>query len=470
MIASSRPSPRPRRGFALIAVMWVVVIAGLMLLGVRRDSWANSAAAYNDLGAVQARWLARAGVEQAIAVLTDDALDADGAQELWYDSLEDFQDFPLEGGTFTVTAPSYGDEFLAVRFGLVDHSGLLNVNTADANQLDALGILDESQIDSILDWIDGDDEIRTGGAEAGYYNRLTFPYEIRNGPLRTVAELRLIKDIDDEAFYGEDADLDGVLDRNEDDGDASPPPDDADGVLRPGLAGLCTVYSYEQNIDAQGQPRLNVSRAGRRTLVQRLNFTDALADTVVRQRRRRFRSVMDLVGIRGQAQEPSEQSDGSGQATTRPSGRSAGASSESPSSAAEQDTSGRVNEITLRWVADHMDQITVTNRRTLRGLINVNTASKDVLLTLPSLSAESAETIVARRTSAKGAYTSVGQLLGDPLTEEEFKAVAERCTVRSNVFEVHCRGVTAGGIRHEIVAVIDRGADPKTVLYWYESE
>ncbi|MCJ7543332.1 MAG: general secretion pathway protein GspK, partial [Phycisphaerae bacterium] len=129
-----------------------------------------------------------------------------------------------------------------------------------------------------------------------------------------------------------------------------------------------------------------------------------------------------------------------------------------------------VNEITLRWIADHTDQITVTNRRTIRGLINVNTASKDVLLTLPSLSAESAEAMVARRASAKGAYTSVGQLLGGPLTEQEFKAVAERCTVRSNIFEVRSRGVTEAGIRCEIVAVIDRGTSPMTLLYWYESE
>ncbi|MCJ7543088.1 MAG: general secretion pathway protein GspK, partial [Phycisphaerae bacterium] len=392
MIAAGSPSRRSRRGFALLAVMWVVIVAGLILLGVRRNSWANSASAYNDLGAVQARWLARAGAEQAMAVLSEDPSDADGADELWYDSLEDFQDFALEGGTFTVCAPSYGDEFLAVRFGLVDHAGLLNIATADANQLAALGILDESQIDSILDWVDGDDEIRTGGAEAGYYNRLTFPYEIRNGRPRTVEELRLIRGIDDETFYGEDADLDGVLDRNEDDGDASPPHDDADGVLRPGLAGLCTVWSYDRNTDSQGQARLNMNQVGRSTMVQQLNFTDALADAVVQQRRPRFRSLMDLVGIQGQAQTSEQQSQGTqGQSQTsggqsQTSGGQSGGSS-SGSSATTQDTSGRVNEITLRWIADHTDQITVTNRRTIRGLINVNTASKDVLLTLPSLSA-----------------------------------------------------------------------------------
>ena len=167
-----------------------------------------------------------------------------------------------------------------MRYGLVDEAGLVNINTADPSQLAALGILDDSQIDSILDWIDTDDEIRPGGAEAGYYNHLPFPYEIRNGRLRTLEELRLIKGIDDETFYGEDTNLNGVLDRNEDDGDASPPHDNADGVLQLGLAGLCTVYSYQQNTDAEGQARVNLNQAGRRTLVEQLNFTNALVDAV----------------------------------------------------------------------------------------------------------------------------------------------------------------------------------------------
>lgn len=138
-------------------------------------------------------------------------------------------------------------------------------------------------------------------------------------------------------------------------------------------------------------------------------------------------------------------------------------------SSSSQGDSGRANEITLRWIADHLDQVTVSSRRTLRGLVNVNTAGKDVLMAL-GMSADSAEALVARRVSAKGDYMSVGQLLGDPLTETEFKAVAERCTVRSNVFEVRSRGTTDLGIHYDIAAVIDRGTSPVTLLYWYESE
>ena len=463
-----------RRGFALVAVLWVVIIVAIMLLGVRRNSWANSAAARNELGAVQARWLARAGVEQAMAVLEDDTLDADGSTDLWYDSETDFHNFALVGGSFTVSAPAEEGEALTVRFGLVDHAGLVNVNAADANQLAALDdglLLDETQVDSILDWIDSNDDIRPGGAEAGYYNRLTYPYEIRNGRIPTLPELRLVKGIDDETFYGEDADQDGVLDSSEDDGDASFPPDDADGQLRVGLSGLCTVYSYDQNTDATGQPRINMSNADRTTMVQQLNFTDALADAVVRQRRgRRLRSVTDLVGIRGESSASGGQSGGSAASAGGTTGSSAGATGGTSGSSSSGQGGGTVNEITLAWVAQNFDRITVARGATTRGRINVNTASKETLLTLPSLSAESAEAIVARRISAKGAYTSVGQLLGDPLTEPEFRAVAERCTVRSNVFEVRSAGVTDLGIRHEIRAVIDRGTTPIAILYWYESE
>ena len=39
-----------KRGFALIVVMWVVLIAGLMLLGVQKAITVNLDSAYNELG------------------------------------------------------------------------------------------------------------------------------------------------------------------------------------------------------------------------------------------------------------------------------------------------------------------------------------------------------------------------------------------------------------------------------------
>ena len=92
----------------------------------------------------------------------------------------------------------------------------------------------------------------------------------------------------------------------------------------------------------------------------------------------------------------------------------------------------------------------------------------------------SADAIVQRQTFGMGPLTSVGELFTDKtITEEQFKAFAERLTVRSSVFEIRSTGLAAigtggplsgSGIRRDIVAIVDRGRSPVNILYWYQSE
>ncbi len=447
------------RGFALIAVMWVVLVAGLMLLGVQKAVTANLASAYSELASVQAHWLARAGIEQALAVLEDDLTSSDDMFEFWYSDTDYFEEVEMLNGTFSVTAgPNLLDDPRSVRYGLIDHCARVNVNVADAAQLKALLDLAVWQVDSILDWRDGDDRTRPGGVEALHYARLEYPYLIRNGPFRTIDELRLVRGIEEPFFTGEDVNLNGVLDANEDDGDAadaSYPDDDGDGQLSLGLAGLTSVYGYELNQTASGTTRVNVNTADKDTLVSRFNFTDALAQAIVDHRsgssrrgrdrrsgRNRFNSLMDLLNVKARQ-----------------------------SSDRQSDDEGKVKEITVKWLAENLDELTLTDDERLPGRINVNTASREVLMSLPKMSESTAEAMVMRQTSGKGPLSSVGELFTDKtISEEQFKAFAERLTVRSSVFEIRSSGLTTWGIRREIVAVVDRGADPVNILYWYQSE
>lgn len=55
-------------------------------------------------------------------------------------------------------------------------------------------------VKNIIDWIDIDDE---GDSESDYYLSLDVPYPAKNGPLETIGELLLIKDIDREIFKGD---------------------------------------------------------------------------------------------------------------------------------------------------------------------------------------------------------------------------------------------------------------------------
>ena len=236
-----------RRGFALLLVMWVVLIAGLMLIGVQKAVRVNLATAYSELASVQAHWLARAGVEQALAVLEDDDASTDNMWDYWYSDTGYFEHAELATGTFSLIAPSAPmDNPRNIRYGLIDHCGRLNLNVAQAKQLTSLAELADWQVNSILDWRDSDDDVRPGGAEAVYYHHLDYPYLIRNGPFRTIDELRLVHGIDQVVFDGEDTNANGILDANEDDaGKSSPTYDNGDGQLLLGLAGLTTIYSYE---------------------------------------------------------------------------------------------------------------------------------------------------------------------------------------------------------------------------------
>jgi type II secretory pathway component PulK len=57
-------------------------------------------------------------------------------------------------------------------------------------------------VNSILDWIDPDDQTRVEGAETDYYQSQRPPYSAKNGPIDDISELLLIKGITPEIYYG----------------------------------------------------------------------------------------------------------------------------------------------------------------------------------------------------------------------------------------------------------------------------
>ncbi len=57
-------------------------------------------------------------------------------------------------------------------------------------------------VDALVDWIDEDDRESDSGAELSYYQSLKKPYECRNGPVRYIEELLLVKGIGAELLFG----------------------------------------------------------------------------------------------------------------------------------------------------------------------------------------------------------------------------------------------------------------------------
>lgn len=436
-----------QRGAVLVLTLWLVLIAGVMLLGLNRAARVSAAASAGVLDAVHARWAARAGVETALAVLADDFSTSDGRSDVWWDDSGAFEDVDLGSGyTFRVTAPPDPDNSDAVdrtrRFGLDDAASRVNINGANGRWLRGLpagGVgaadlsLDASVADAILDWRDTNEGARPGGAERGFYGGLDFPYEIRNGPLRTPGELLLVKGVDPALFYGEDADQDGVLSRPENDGDQSMPPDDGDGRLERGLAAVTTVDSYHANVDAVGAPRTHLGEVGAATLQTLFGFSSGLAEEV-REEADGEDNLFDLVGTRD---------------------RSNGEVGDE-----------EITELTLDWLARNWERVTLSDEEREAGRLNLNTASRAALESVPGIRDDQVQAILGRRASG-GDFQSVGELLTEGLaSRRDFQRTAEYFTVTSNVFMIHSTGRTPRGTSVTLRAVVDRAGTTPLVLRW----
>src|SRR5205085_11622798 len=94
-------------------------------------------------------------------------------------------------------------------YGCTDEAAKLNVNVATREQLMKLPHMTAPIVGAILDWRDRDENPQPDGLERGYYAALPHPYVIRNGPMRTIRELLLVRGVSKELFYGEDTNVNG---------------------------------------------------------------------------------------------------------------------------------------------------------------------------------------------------------------------------------------------------------------------
>jgi type II secretory pathway component PulK len=171
-----------------------------------------------------------------------------------------------------------------------------------------------------------------------------------------VDELRLVYGATLDILFGEDANLNGVLDLNENDGPSALPDDNRDGRLDSGVLEYLTVYSRQSNTG-----RTNVNNRQNLSGLLQQNFGTARANQI-------------LLAVGGGA--------GGGPAPAT--------------------TIRSVLEFYLRsrMTADEFAQIataiTVTTTNA-QGLVNVNTASAEVLACIPGIGTDKAPSLVAYR-------------------------------------------------------------------------
>ncbi len=435
------PTPEPRRcrGFILVAVLVLIMLASMVAISLLFRLKAADTAASAGAGAEQAWAAAMSGVQEAMRVATAAQPGFTG----WRNQPRAFRDrFVCDDGSdrwfFTVYSPPDDDALAELRFGLSDEAGKLNVNAAHTTNFTGFPRLTVQHIAALRDFIDWDDATRPDGAEQEYYSALAPPYAVRNSPLDTLDEILLIRGFTPSLLYGEDANMNWRLDPNENDGDERPPADNNDGRLDLGLQPLLTVSSYDPNEDNDGVPRTNFNHPT--DPLPGVELPPALTNFIAALRTNHFK-----IGHAAELLEAKLKiKDGTGKETELPSG---------------------VGKEELPLV---LDLFTASGDQRFDGLVNINTASLAVLASVPGIDEPLAESILStRRSISPERRATIAWLYQEGVVDAaQFKQLAPFLTARcyQYSFRVVGFGVPSGRFR-VLDVVIDLAPDEPVVTY-----
>jgi DNA uptake protein ComE-like DNA-binding protein len=229
----------------LIVVLW----ASLGLVSVALLFGHSMLMAYrgsdNDLAGRQAEQAIEGAARYAESLLTNATTPGALPDELDYEN----EAVPVGEATFWFLGRSLDTTDSNTRFfGLVDEASKLNLNSpaVDANVLMNLPGMTTDLAAAIVEW-------RSPGTPPTDTNTTSASSSIsKQAPFESVEELALVQGATREILYGEDANMNGVLDPNEDDSSTNLPNDNGDGKLDPGILEYLTVFSRESNMQKDG--------------------------------------------------------------------------------------------------------------------------------------------------------------------------------------------------------------------------
>ncbi|MBM3902540.1 MAG: general secretion pathway protein GspK [Verrucomicrobia bacterium] len=437
-----------RRGFVLLAVLVFILLISMVTVSLlfrnRAEETASAAS-----GSLEQSWSAAfSGVQQALEMAS---AVRSGAMD-WADNPSVFRErLVFEDGSdrwfFSVFSPGDSESTTDVRFGLTDLASRINLNQPGGADLakvprmtpemvqflrarlgqalpPALAVAEstpESPGDPIPNAM-ADPDAPMGSST----NALPGPVLRRIGRIDAVEDLLDTPGLSAELLLGEDTNLNGRLDPNEDDGDERPPGDNRDGRLDHGMAQYFTVGSTDPDLTAEGKPRLDINQASLVLLEKGLppGFTNYLA--ALQRTNRRLTHPVDAL------EDVVRTTDESGAPIEIPSG------------------------ITREELPRLLDLFTVRSSgktAAREGLINLNTASSIVLATLLGMDLPTAESIVAAREGLREEQRSTpAWLLTEGILDlPKFKAVVPHLTTRAYQFRFHVIGYALPSGRYRVL-------------------
>jgi hypothetical protein len=114
------------------------------------------------------------------------------------------------------------------------------------------------------------------------------------------------------------------------------------------------------------------------------------------------------------------------------------------------------------------DKLTTKTETTLPGLVNVNTASKEVLMCLPGLEEQDVDSLITYRTTNSAAENlNTIAWVTEVLDQAKATGIGQYITVHTNQYSVDIVAVSGNGRAYKrYKAVIDTQKSPPRVVYW----
>jgi type II secretory pathway component PulK len=441
---------------------------------------------------LQAQALASSGEEYLQAFLEQPAETRDEAGGS-IDNPELFRAVPVvvneqteNNGRFSIVTEFMEEEGTpGLRFGSENESARLNlaailpwdrVHPGSARRaLMALPGMTAAVADALLDWIDADSNERENGAEADYYAGLEPAYAPRNGLPESLDELLLVKGVSRELLFGRSPETLLESDAAEDSLSTSRfstlPADE-----QVAWASLLTLHSAERNVNALGEPRVDLNAKDISKLHQQLveTFDERVARFVVLYRQHgpyaggepgidastvEFNpgtaaqfpivSPLDLAGVR----------------VAVPNASGAPPTVVASPFAAERDAM-------RQYLPKLLDETTVDAAPVIAGRINVNEASPAVLLAVPGFDRALVEQIVAARKNRvagdKAARRQPTWLLTDGLVDlAKMRLLLPYVTCGGDVHRAQIVGFfDQAGPAARMEYIIDATVRPARSVYW----
>lgn len=498
---------KEQSGLSLVSTLWILTILSILATQLLYSIHIEQRTQRNFLDRSKFHYAARAGFEWTLAVMRGDETPFDSLGENWAAAIQGQVEDGIQLGNF-----------LNYQVIVIDEASKVNINVADVGLVSNL--------------------LAQAGASADDASTEELANKIVEGrPYRTVRDLARVEGMTSELLYGAQQETVGVGSPNPlGRGDLA-----ATASIPTGLVGLATIYSVDASTDPNGEPLVDINTAEAAKLTE-INtqqnqsvFTQAEAESLIQQRDfDKFSALLDVQAvsdelfnnIRDQLTTEDANESKAGEGTNTQEGNIAPGQQGTPETQdegrkinintadvetlaslegidqgiAERIVSHRegqglfqnidaikdVKLLTQQEFIGIVDKITLKEGETRQGLININTATPEILALLPGMDPEKAQAIVERREAetsdaAQLQGFSEDEIKGNPFTNisqlsqvdgidfATFREVVDWVTYRSHGYRIEASGVDgAGKVVSSCVGIIDRTGDQITVQYWQQ--